>query len=150
VKSAEALETLEKVTTLVVDKTGTLTLGKPALTELIPLGEQSADQVLALAAAAESSSEHPYAMAIVAAAKEKSLAIGKFSKFSSLTGKGVRATIDGAEISVGRSTLRSIPLATGQLAKASSLEEQGRSVMFVFSNNSLIGLIGVSGLPPFS
>ena len=100
IKNAEALETLEKVTTLIVDKTGTLTVGKPALAGVVTLGELAENELLALAASLEQSSEHPLADAIVRGAKERGLSIGFAEEFQSITGKGVKGRVGGREASV--------------------------------------------------
>ncbi len=95
IKNAEALETLEKVDTIVLDKTGTLTLGKPQISEM-------SDELLGYAAAVEMQSEHPIAKAVVAKAKEKNIAIPKASNFSSVTGRGASATVEGKTVFVGK------------------------------------------------
>jgi Cu+-exporting ATPase len=101
VKNAEALETLETVDTLVIDKTGTLTTGKPYLIDLIPLGRDKRNALLILAASLEQGSEHPLAEAIIRAAQEENLNLSKCSDFQSLTGKGVRGIIDDHEVALG-------------------------------------------------
>jgi P-type Cu+ transporter len=105
IKNAEALETLEKVDTLVVDKTGTLTEGKPKLTAVTTVGSGNTDEVLRLAASLERASEHPLGAAIVNAAREKSLPLSDPSDFSYVPGKGVQGTVDGKRVAVGNTTL---------------------------------------------
>jgi P-type Cu+ transporter len=105
IRSAEALETAEKLDTIVLDKTGTITAGKPALTDIRPVGEVSASELLALAAAAEADSEHPLAAAIAAGAREQGLAPPAATAFDSITGKGVQATVNGHAVLVGSARL---------------------------------------------
>src|SRR5690606_27644947 len=93
IKNAESLETLEKITTLVVDSTGTLSLGKPKLMSASPIGDFSEDQLLLLAASLEMSSEHPLAEAIVTGAKEKNLSLLEVKNFESLTGRGLKGQV---------------------------------------------------------
>ena len=101
IKNAEALEILEKVDTLVVDKTGTLTEGKPKLVGITTSNHDNSDEVLRVAASLERASEHPLAAAVVAAAAEKKLILSEPKDFSSSTGKGVRGTVDGHQVAVG-------------------------------------------------
>ena len=105
IRSAEALERMEKVDTLVVDKTGTLTEGKPRVVAIVPRTGLSADAALALAASLERSSEHPLAAAIVAAARERGLPLPEVSGFASVTGKGVTGTVDGRTLALGNARL---------------------------------------------
>jgi P-type Cu+ transporter len=105
IRSAEALETAHKLDTIVLDKTGTITVGKPALTDVHPTGDLAVGELLALVAAAESDSEHPLGAAIVAGARDRSLALPVATAFDSVTGKGVQATVDGHAILVGNSRL---------------------------------------------
>jgi Cu+-exporting ATPase len=107
IRSAEALETAHQLDTIVLDKTGTITAGTPALTDVHPLGGFDEPTVLALVAAAEKDSEHPLAAAIVTAAAERGLPAEPVAGFSSITGKGVRATVDGREVLVGTARLLS-------------------------------------------
>src|SRR6266542_3302519 len=101
IKNAEALEVLEKVDTLVVDKTGTLTEGKPHLTTVVALAEQNEPELLRLAASLERGSEHPLAAAIVTAAQEQGLSLSQVTDFRSITGKGVIGMIEGQTIALG-------------------------------------------------
>ena len=101
IKNAEALETLEKVDTLIVDKTGTLTVGRPKLTLVSVAPRDTADEVLRLAASLEKASEHPLATAIVNAAREKGLTLSDPSDFAYTVGKGVQGTVDGRRVAVG-------------------------------------------------
>jgi Cu+-exporting ATPase len=101
IKNAEALERLEKVDTLVVDKTGTLTEGRPTVTAVVPFGGHDEADLLRLAATLERASEHPLAAAIVRAAEERGVAPGAAGDFRSVTGKGVAGTVDGVEVALG-------------------------------------------------
>jgi Cu+-exporting ATPase len=105
IRPAEALETAHKLDIIVLDKTGTITAGKPTLTDIRPTGDLTGDELLTLVAAAESSSEHPLAAAIAAGARERGLALPVAAAFDSVTGKGVQATVDGHAILVGNSRL---------------------------------------------
>ena len=118
IRSAEALETAHKLDTIVLDKTGTITAGKPALTDIRPAGQWTEDELLALVAAAESDSEHPLAAAIVAGARERGLTIPAASGFGSVTGQGVQATVAGHTVLVG-----SARLLIGAGIDATALEE---------------------------
>src|SRR5205807_3922258 len=105
IKNAEALEALEKVDTLVIDKTGTLTQGKPQLTHVQSTGVVPEDELLRLAATLERASEHPLAAAIVKGAEERGLRLGNATNFQSMTGKGVIGQVDGREIAIGNQAL---------------------------------------------
>ena len=144
VKHAEALERLERVTTLVIDKTGTLTEGKPALVSVLPLAG-TADRLLQLAASLERGSEHPLAAAITAGAAARGLALVAATEFTSLTGLGVTGTVDGARVALGNLAL------LGQLgvdpgpaaASADELRRQAQTIMYVVVDGALTGLLGV-------
>jgi Cu+-exporting ATPase len=107
IRSAEALETAHKLNTIVLDKTGTITAGKPALTDVHPLNGFGETTLLALVAAAEQDSEHPLGAAIVSAAHQRALSLPPVTRFSTITGKGLRATVDGHEVLVGTARLLS-------------------------------------------
>src|SRR5947209_6022676 len=131
IKNAEALEMMEKVDTLVVDKTGTLTEGKPRVTEVIAAAGFNENELLRLMATLEQSSEHPLAAAVVKAAAERNIALGRVSNFRSLTGKGVVGQVDGREVAVGNQTLfaeRNINVAR-LVNSAVVLQQKGRTVM---------------------
>jgi Cu+-exporting ATPase len=147
VKNAEAFERLAKVTTLVVDKTGTLTEGKPRLIEIQPAAGFTAEQILKAAAALEQTSEHPLATAIVAAAKERSLALPAVEDFHSTTGGGVNGRAGGASIHVGKvdflkaAGVREIdPL----LERAAAFQDQGQTAIFVAMDGKAAGFLTVS------
>ena len=145
-KNAEAIEVLRKVDTLVVDKTGTLTLGKPKLVSLTPLGAHDDATLLRLAAALERGSEHPLAAAIVAGAGERSLSLPSPEGFESITGKGVRGRVDGHDVALGnRALLESLGVSLGDGAsRADGLRQQGQTVMFLVIDRLLAGLVGVA------
>ncbi|MGI9071852.1 MAG: heavy metal translocating P-type ATPase [Bryobacteraceae bacterium] len=147
VRNAEALELLEKVNTLVVYKTGTLTEGKPKLTSVIPSAAVKDEQeLLRLAASLEQASEHPLAHAITTGAKEKGVLLPKPTEFHSITGKGVRGIVDGHNVVLGNSALlEELNIPTYELsAKAEALRAQGQTVMFVGVDGKPAGLVGVA------
>ena len=146
IKNAEALERLEKVDTLVVDKTGTLTEGKPKLVSVIPAEGVSEEEVLRLAAALERGSEHPLAAAIVAGAKERGIDPPAATAFESLTGKGVTGMIEGRSIVLGNSSiLKEASLEPGPLAaRADQLCGEGQTIMFLAADGRMLGLLGVA------
>jgi Cu+-exporting ATPase len=144
-KNAESIEQMEKVDTLVVDKTGTVTEGKPKLVSVTSLSSQSEDKILELAASLETSSEHPLAAAILNGAKEKNIAIKETKNFNSITGKGVEADIDGQKVFLGNKALFSKIEFTKSISdKADELRALGQTVMFVGSENEIFGFIGVA------
>ena len=146
IKNAEALEILEKVDTLVVDKTGTLTEGKPRLVTVTALPDQDESEVLRLAASLERSSEHPLAGAILAGAQARSLKLSQPSAFRSLTGKGVVGTLEGRSVALGNQRLfEELNIeARGLLDSAESLRQKGQTVMFVALDGRAAGLLGVA------
>jgi Cu+-exporting ATPase len=147
IKNAEAIELMEKITTLVVDKTGTLTTGKPRLTQIINADWISEDGLLAAAATAEQQSEHPLASAILAGARERNLPLGELTSFSSTTGGGVSATVASGKILVGQPAfLRQNGISglealerTGQ-----ALQREGQTVVFVAINDRAAGFLAVA------
>ncbi|MCB9492223.1 MAG: copper-translocating P-type ATPase [Dehalococcoidia bacterium] len=145
-KNAEAIEVMRKVDTLVVDKTGTLTEGKPRLTSVVPVagGEEAA--LLRLAATLERGSEHPLAAAIVAGASSRGVALGDAVDFDSVTGKGVRGTVDGRAVALGnRALMEQLGVdVEGLAAQAEVLRGDGQTVMFVARDGAPAGLIGVA------
>jgi len=146
IKNAEALEMMEKVDTLVVDKTGTLTEGKPRVTEVIAAAGFNENELLRLMATLEQSSEHPLAAAVVKAAAERNIALGRVSNFRSLTGKGVVGQVDGREVAVGNQTLfaeRNINVAR-LVNSAVVLQQKGRTVMLAAVQGQPAGLIAVA------
>ena len=146
VKNAEALEILERVDTLVVDKTGTLTDGRPRVTTIIAAPGSDESQVLRVAAALERASEHPLAAAILAAAKERNIAQTDITEFHSLTGKGVTGIVDARKSVLGNRALfaeQAISIAALD-TRAQSLESEGQTIMFVAADNTAIGLLAVA------
>jgi Cu+-exporting ATPase len=146
IKNAEVLEVLRKVDTIVVDKTGTLTEGRPRLTEFLVAG-MDANDVLSLAASVEQSSEHPLAHAVVAGARERQLSLQRLEGFESLTGAGVRGRVDGHEVLVGQRAFlekNGIADSTIQADRASELQQQGRTVLFVAVDQKFAGLLAVA------
>ncbi len=133
IKSAEALERLEKVDTLVVDKTGTLTEGKPSVVAVIPAGAQTEDEILSLAASLERSSEHPLAAAIVAAARARSLSIVDPTDFASVTGKGVTGRVGDRTVALGNAALlQDLGITLDDLAtRADALRHDGATALFL-------------------
>ena len=146
VKNAEALETLEKVDTVVVDKTGTLTEGRPRLTAVEAAGERGEDELLRLTASLERASEHPLAAAIVEGAREREVELTDVGDFDSATGKGVTGTVDGRRVAVGnRAMMESAGAVDEALAeRAEELRREGQTVMFVAVDGAAAGLVGVS------
>jgi len=146
IRNAEALEILEKVDTLVVDKTGTLTEGKPKLVTVLPLSGFDVRTVLGAAAALEKASEHPLAQAVVNGAQERGVAIGIVDGFASVTGKGITGKVEGREVAVGNlRLLEDAGLGAGDLAKtADQLRADGQTVIFVAVDRRVAGLLGVT------
>ncbi|MEA2115703.1 MAG: heavy metal translocating P-type ATPase [Thermodesulfobacteriota bacterium] len=145
-KNAEAIETMRKIDTLVVDKTGTLTLGKPKLTGIIAAANMEENKLLRLAASLENSSEHPLAAAIVSAATEKGITIVTPEEFDSVTGKGVAGTVEGTPVLIGNLKLMNESgVNTDELnSRAEDMRKEGQTVMFVAANGKLIGILAVS------
>ncbi len=146
VKNAEALETMEKVDTLVVDKTGTLTEGKPRLAGVTALGGLAEDALLRLVASLERGSEHPLAEAIVTGAAERGLALAAVTDFASETGKGVVGMVDGKRVAVGnQALLAALGIDPGELpARADALRQDGHGVMLVAVDGKAAGLVAVA------
>lgn len=144
-RNAEAIELMRKVDTLVVDKTGTLTEGKPKLVNMFTTGELSDEQLLRLAASLERGSEHPLASAIVSAADDRGWGLMKVGSFAAKTGKGVTGTIDGRSVVLGnQAMLDELQIDAGSLAaKAETWRAEGQTVMFVAIEGRMAGLLGV-------
>ena len=144
-KNAEAIEIFRSVDTLVVDKTGTLTVGKPKLVTVQPAGEFAENDALALAAALERGSEHPLAAAIVAGAEERGIATETASDFESITGKGVTGVVAGRRVALGnRALLTSVGASEGNAAEAERLRGEGQTVMYLVVDGKLTALLGVA------
>ena len=146
IKNAEALETLEKVNTVVVDKTGTLTEGKPRLVSIGAVDGTSESDVLALAAGLERGSEHPLAAAILAGATEREAAPAEVTDFQSLTGRGVTGVVAGRRVALGNARLlEELGVTTGSLgARAEALRKDGQTVMFLIAGDAAAGILGVA------
>ena len=146
IKNAESLEILEKVDTVVVDKTGTLTEGKPKLVTVVAHGEFQENNLLQLAASLERASEHPLGEAIVKGAKERGLDLSNVSDFTSITGQGVTGTVDGHQVALGNIALtESMSISTDDLPEqAEALRQQGQTVMFFIIDEKAAGLLGVA------
>jgi Cu+-exporting ATPase len=146
IKNAEALEVLEKVDTLVVDKTGTLTEGKPRLASVNPLPGQNESDLLRLAASLERGSEHPLATAIVTGAQERGLHLSEVKNFQSVTGEGVTGTADGREVALGnRRLFERLEINLANLPEqAETLRHEGQTVVFVAIDKKPAGLLSVA------
>ena len=147
VKNAEALEVMEKVDTLVVDKTGTLTEGKPKLVTVLPAAGGDETELLRHAASLEQGSEHPLAEAIVNGARERQVSFSSAEEFASITGRGVVGRVDGRRVALGNTALLEAQSATAGgslLQTAEALRGQGQTVMFVVVDGEVAGLVGVA------
>ena len=145
-KNAEAIEILRKVDTLVVDKTGTLTAGKPALVAVEPVSGGDERHLLRLVASLERGSEHPLALAIVDGAHARGVSLSEASEFSSVTGQGVRGMVDGGEVVLGNAAMMAAAsIDTEPLqSRAEALRQAGQTVMFVAAHGRLAGLVAVA------
>jgi len=146
IKSGEALETAYKIKTVVFDKTGTITKGKPVLTDLIAYGNYDENELLKIAASVENDSEHPLAEAIVNEAKEKNIEIKPYEKFRAMPGYGIRATFEGKEVQIGNRKLmenRKINVEISQ-KDYDILSNEGKTPMYISIDNELAGLVAVA------
>ena len=146
IKNAEALEQFAKIDTLIVDKTGTLTEGKPKLVAVIAQPNHSEEEVLRLAASLERGSEHPLAEAIISGARERGIALADATDFEAVTGKGVKGTVDGQSIALGNARLvEDLGLNPGALSEtADARRDEGETVMFIIVGNQIAGLVSVA------
>ncbi len=146
VKNAEALERFAKVDTLIVDKTGTLTAGKPELVAVLPHDDFEEADVLRLAASLERGSEHPLAEAIVRGAEKRGLSLGKAEDFDAVTGKGVKGRVDGRPVALGNARMvADLGIEPGVLAEqADGRRDEGETVMFVLVDDRVAGLVSVA------
>ena len=146
IKNAEALERFEKVDTLIVDKTGTLTEGKPKLVAVLPEAGHDEAEVLRLAASLERGSEHPLAEAIVRGAEERGVEMVEAKEFEAVTGKGVKGVVDGRPVALGnRALIDDLGLNAAALVdKANSRRDEGETVMFVVLDGEIAGLVSVA------
>ena len=146
IKSGEALETASKIKTVVFDKTGTITKGKPVLTDLIAYGKYNENELLKIAASVENDSEHPLAEAIVNKAKEKNIEIKPYEKFRAMPGYGIRATFEGKEVQIGNRKLmenRKINVEISQ-KDYDILSNEGKTPMYISIDNEFAGLVAVA------
>ncbi len=145
-KNAEAIEVMKTVDTLVTDKTGTLTEGKPKLVSVMPAKGFDEKTLLHLASSIEMGSEHPLAAAIVSGAKEKNIFFSKVESFASLTGRGVSGRIDGKKVALGnRRLIDELGIAPGELPdRAGAMRKEGQTAMFVAVDGKAAGLLGVA------
>ena len=146
IKSGEALETAHKIKTVVFDKTGTITKGKPVLTDLIAYGKYNENELLKIAASVENDSEHPLAEAIVNKAKEKNIEIKPYEKFKAMPGYGIRAIFEGKEVQIGNRKLmenRKINVEISQ-KDYDILSNEGKTPMYISIDNELAGLVAVA------
>ena len=139
-KDAQALELSSHVTTVIFDKTGTITQGKPRVTDLLPAGGYSREELLRLAASCERASEHPLGQAIVTAAVEQELPLGEVTGFSSVTGKGVHGQVEGKELRIGNAAWLELP----KTAEADALAAEGKTPMLVTVDGAYAGVIAVA------
>jgi P-type Cu+ transporter len=146
IKNAEALETLEKVDTLVVDKTGTLTEGKPRVVSVLAAADVTETEVVALAAGLERGSEHPLAAAILAGAAERNVGPRDLAEFRSLTGRGVTGVAGGRRVALGNARLlQELGVEPGPLVgRAEALRAEGQTVMFLVAGDAVAGILGVA------
>ncbi|WP_193177343.1 heavy metal translocating P-type ATPase [Oricola nitratireducens] len=146
VKEAGALERMAKVDTVVVDKTGTLTEGRPKLTDVVALGDASEDDVLAFAAALEKGSEHPLAEAIVAGAEERGIKLEAASGFEAVTGRGVKGTVGGKAVALGNGAMMQAEEIEAGAAteRADALRTEGKTAMFVAVDGAVAGIVAVA------
>lgn len=146
IKDAEALERMAKVDVLVVDKTGTLTQGKPKLTDIVTLGRVGEDDLLALAASLEAGSEHPLAEAIVEAARERSFELAKAADFEAVTGKGVKAIVSGKSVALGNQSMMADEGVSFEALqpRADELRAEGKTAMYLAVDGRPAGLIAVA------
>src|SRR5262249_10363145 len=146
IRSAEALETAQRLDTIVLDKTGTITAGKPALTDIRPADRWTETELLAMVAAAESDSEHPLAAAIVAGARERDVSIPAALAFQSITGKGIQATVNGRSVLVGNARLLTEAGTdiTALQSAAAELSGQGKTPVLAAVDGDPAGVLAIA------
>ncbi|GGO62267.1 Cu+-exporting ATPase [Roseovarius pacificus] len=146
IKDAQALERMSRVDTLIVDKTGTLTEGRPRLTDVVTLSDRNEEDVLAVAAALETGSEHPLAEAIVAGARDRGLKPARASGFEAVTGKGVKGRVDESDVALGNpAMMESLGIDTGPAEEtADTLRTEGKTAMFIAIGGELAGIVAVA------
>jgi Cu+-exporting ATPase len=146
VKNAEALEILERVDTVVIDKTGTLTLGKPRVVSIVPVPGYDESKLLRLAASLEQASEHPLAVAIIGAAREKGLHLAGVEAFRSQTGRGIEGTVEGRTVAIGSQPILDglgVP-AMALVDRALELRRDGQTVVFILEDSQPAGMLGIA------
>ncbi|MGX7195790.1 heavy metal translocating P-type ATPase [Enterococcus olivae] len=146
IKSGDALETTQKVETIVFDKTGTITEGKPIVTDVLTYNDFSEEQVLRLSASAETGSEHPLGEAIVEGAKERGLSLSETTAFNAIPGHGIEVTVEGQDLLLGNQKLmreQEIELMTA-VSDSDRLASEGKTPMFIAADNQLIGIVAVA------
>jgi P-type Cu+ transporter len=146
IRSGEALETAHKIRAIILDKTGTLTQGRPVLTDILPADGVPESELLALAASAERGSEHPLGEAIVTAARERGLALADPSDFQAIPGHGIEASVDGRRVLLGNAKLmadRAYPM-DGLVDRATELSDEGKTPMYVALDGRLAGIVAVA------
>ncbi|MGQ0504540.1 MAG: heavy metal translocating P-type ATPase [Myxococcaceae bacterium] len=146
IRDAEALETFERVNVLVVDKTGTLTEGKPRLVSVVPVEGFDESRLLRLAASLERGSEHPLSAAVVRGGEERGVTFGAVQKFASLTGRGITGLVDDEQVAIGNEALlRELQVSMGSFSdRVDSLRREGQTVMYVVIARRVVGLLGVA------
>lgn len=147
IRKGEAIQRMKDVDTIVLDKTGTITKGKPEVTDVIPFGEIDENELLKLAASVENNSEHPLARAVVNFASDKDLELLKSTGFESITGKGVKATVEGGAVGVGTGSLMEelgVEITEEQSFQKQKLEEQAKTTVYVSSAGNLLGILGIA------
>lgn len=146
IKNAEALEVIEKVDTLVIDKTGTLTEGKPRLTSVVPMKDWNESELLGIAASVERGSEHPIAAAILSGAEQRSLKLSEAEDFQAITGKGVIGKVNGRVVALGNNKLlEQLEIEADEMVeRAEDLRKEGDTVMFIAVDGKPAGLLGVA------
>jgi Cu+-exporting ATPase len=147
IKDAEALETAEKITHLIVDKTGTLTAGKPQVTDVVGVDAIEESALLSLAATVELHSEHPLARAVVAEANQRGLSLGEATEFQSITGAGIKAVINGKDVLAGNQDFllsNRVVIPKELIEKADDLSNRARSIVWVANDGRAVGIIGIA------
>jgi Cu+-exporting ATPase len=146
IRGAEALETAHQLTTIVLDKTGTLTKGEPSVTDIVESGKMSGKEILRIAASAERGSEHPLGEAIVKKAKEEGLSLADASEFHAMAGHGIEVTVDAKRVLLGNRRLmdeRTVSL-NGLSRRAEQLSREGKTPVFLAVDGEIVGLISVA------
>jgi Cu+-exporting ATPase len=147
IKDAEALETAEKITHLIVDKTGTLTAGKPQVTDVVAVDAFEENALLSLAATVELQSEHPLARAVVAEANQRGIGLREATQFQSITGAGIKGVVNGGDVLAGNPDFlqsNRVVIPKGLTEKADELSKQARSIVWVANDGRAVGIIGIA------